>query len=152
MSEGPARVLEILRDAGRGPCSGEALSEALGVSRAQVWKHVEALRRRDYGIEGEPGGGYRLTSVPDRLYPEELLAGHGAHEHEQQHHEREGGKVAKRRKHLPKTRPSCGDWCTACAERRVGVPNPQHEEGAYRLPAACNTKQRHFPIPTHLHQ
>ena len=72
MIDGPARVLEILRSAGPGPCSGEALSESLGVSRAQIWKHVEALRRRDYVIEGEPGGGYRLTGTPDRLYPEEL--------------------------------------------------------------------------------
>jgi BirA family biotin operon repressor/biotin-[acetyl-CoA-carboxylase] ligase len=75
MNDGPSRVLEILRDAGQGPCSGEALSESLGVSRAQIWKHVEALRRRDYGIDGAPGGGYRLTGVPDRLYPEELARG-----------------------------------------------------------------------------
>lgn len=73
--DGPARVLEILRCAGQGPCSGEALSESLGVSRAQIWKHVESLRRRSYAIEGEPGGGYRLTKIPDRLYPEELLHG-----------------------------------------------------------------------------
>lgn len=75
MTDGPARVLEILRDAGQGPCSGEVLSESLGVSRAQIWKHVEVLRRRDYGIDGSPGGGYRLTAVPDRLYPEELKRG-----------------------------------------------------------------------------
>ena len=75
MTEGPARVLEILRSAGQGPCSGEALSESLDVSRAQIWKHVESLRRRSYGIEGEPGGGYRLTRIPDRLYPEEVRLG-----------------------------------------------------------------------------
>jgi len=45
------------------------------VSRAQIWKHVEALRAKGYRIEGAPGGGYRLLSVPDRLYPEEILAG-----------------------------------------------------------------------------
>jgi BirA family biotin operon repressor/biotin-[acetyl-CoA-carboxylase] ligase len=75
MTDGPARVLELLRDAGRGPCSGEGLSDALGVSRAQVWKHVEALRRRGYGVEGAAGGGYSLASVPDRLYAEELCRG-----------------------------------------------------------------------------
>jgi BirA family biotin operon repressor/biotin-[acetyl-CoA-carboxylase] ligase len=68
-------VLEALREAGGRPCSGGGLAEALGVSRAQVWKHVEALRRRGYEIEGTPGDGYRLQSVPDRLYPEEIQPG-----------------------------------------------------------------------------
>lgn len=77
MSGGPSRVLEALRSTGGGPCSGEALSERLAVSRAQIWKHVEALRKRGYAIEGEPGGGYRLVGVPDRLYPEEIQAGLG---------------------------------------------------------------------------
>jgi len=75
MTEAPARVLEALRRAGDRTCSGEALSGELGVSRAQIWKHVQALRARGYTIEGAPGGGYRLARVPDRLYPEELDAG-----------------------------------------------------------------------------
>lgn len=72
MKEGAARVLAALRRSGEGPASGEALSAALGVSRAQIWKHVEALRGLGYGIEGEAGGGYRLVAAPDRLYAEEL--------------------------------------------------------------------------------
>lgn len=75
MTGGAERVLEALRRAGDGPCSGASLSEALGVTRAQVWKHVEALRSRGYAIEGAPGGGYRLRGLPDRLYPEEIHAG-----------------------------------------------------------------------------
>jgi len=75
MSGGPARVLEALRSTGGGPCSGESLSEMLEVSRAQIWKHVESLRKRGYLISGEPGGGYRLEGVPDRLYPEEIQYG-----------------------------------------------------------------------------
>ncbi len=74
MNGGPARVLEALRRSGGEPRSGEALSETLSVSRAQVWKHVESLRKRGYRIEGEPGGGYRLEGIPDRLYPEEIAA------------------------------------------------------------------------------
>jgi BirA family biotin operon repressor/biotin-[acetyl-CoA-carboxylase] ligase len=66
-------VLELLRHAAGRPCSGEALSAELGVSRNQVWKHVEALRGHGYGIDGEPGGGYRLVSAPDRLFAEEIL-------------------------------------------------------------------------------
>ena len=74
-SDGAARVLEYLNESAGSACSGEALSEHLGVSRAQIWKHVEKLRARGYTIEGEPGGGYLLTGRPDRLYPEEIRAG-----------------------------------------------------------------------------
>jgi BirA family biotin operon repressor/biotin-[acetyl-CoA-carboxylase] ligase len=72
---GPARVLEALRRAGGRVCSGEALSAEQGVSRAQIWKHVQALRERGYTIEAVAGEGYRLGRTPDRLYPEEILAG-----------------------------------------------------------------------------
>jgi BirA family biotin operon repressor/biotin-[acetyl-CoA-carboxylase] ligase len=75
VSDGPARVLEALRRAGGDTCSGEALSNAQGVSRASVWKHVESLRARGYTIEAERGGGYRLAAVPDRLYAEEIQEG-----------------------------------------------------------------------------
>ena len=74
MNSGPARVLEGLRSTRGGPCSGESLSRDLGVSRAQIWKHVETLRTRGYEIAGEAGGGYRLVAIPDRLYPEEISA------------------------------------------------------------------------------
>jgi BirA family biotin operon repressor/biotin-[acetyl-CoA-carboxylase] ligase len=50
--------------------SGEALSLELAISRAQVWKHVEALRRRGYAVDGTPGGGYRLPARPDQFLPE----------------------------------------------------------------------------------
>ncbi len=72
---GAIAVLSALREKPGEPISGEALSERLGVSRAQVWKHVGALRKRGYGIEGEPGGGYRLLESPDRLYAEEVIPG-----------------------------------------------------------------------------
>lgn len=71
---GAMRVLELLGEAAPQAVSGEALSEALGVSRAQIWKHVEKLRGRGYRVEGERGGGYQLVARPDRLYPEEILS------------------------------------------------------------------------------
>lgn len=72
MNDGVAHVLGALRHA-ESTLSGEALSSQLGVTRAQVWKHVEALRGLGYRVEGEAGGGYRLAAAPDRLYAEEVL-------------------------------------------------------------------------------
>lgn len=70
-----AAVLQALRGAEPGPCSGEALSKTLGVSRSQIWKHVGSLRARGYDIDGSAGGGYHLKGTPDRLFPEEILPG-----------------------------------------------------------------------------
>jgi BirA family biotin operon repressor/biotin-[acetyl-CoA-carboxylase] ligase len=69
----PQAVLAALRAHAESALSGEALSNQLGVSRAQIWKHVGSLRKRGYEIEGEPGGGYRLRGAPDRLYADEIL-------------------------------------------------------------------------------
>lgn len=77
MTAGAARILELLRDAPGRRLSGEVLSRELGVSRARIWKHVEALRGLGYRIEGTPGGGYHLVAAPDRLYPEEVQRGLG---------------------------------------------------------------------------
>ena len=56
----------------RRPVSGEAISQALGVSRAAVWKAVEALRQEGYVIASRTALGYQLVSVPDLLSPTEL--------------------------------------------------------------------------------
>jgi len=77
VKSGPARVLDALRRAEGRVCSGEKLSADQGVSRAQIWKHVQALRDQGYSIEAAPGDGYRLAGVPDRLYPEEIAHGLG---------------------------------------------------------------------------
>ena len=73
--KGAEQVLSALRAAKDTPLSGEALSTRLGVTRAQVWKHVGTLRKRGYSIEGERGGGYRLTGIPDRLFADEVQNG-----------------------------------------------------------------------------
>ena len=55
------RVLDALAT---GPVPGPELADRLGVSRAAVWKHVEALR--EAGFEVESGDeGYRVESVPE---------------------------------------------------------------------------------------
>ncbi|ELZ66443.1 MULTISPECIES: bifunctional biotin--[acetyl-CoA-carboxylase] synthetase/biotin operon repressor [unclassified Haloferax] len=47
-----------------GPVSGPDLADRLGVSRAAVWKHVEALRDEGFGVESA-GDGYVVTDVPE---------------------------------------------------------------------------------------
>jgi BirA family biotin operon repressor/biotin-[acetyl-CoA-carboxylase] ligase len=65
------RILAWLR-AASGPLSGEDLARRLGCSRAAVFKHVEALRGRGYGIDARHATGYVLTHVPDRLDASEV--------------------------------------------------------------------------------
>jgi BirA family biotin operon repressor/biotin-[acetyl-CoA-carboxylase] ligase len=75
MSDGASNeelVLAFLAEAGDAFVSGEAISDKLGLSRAAVWKHVEALRGQGYRIDALPARGYRLVEVPDRLGPLEL--------------------------------------------------------------------------------
>lgn len=60
-------ILEML--AGGGYVSGEKISAELGVSRAAVWKRMEALRAQGYQIESAGRRGYRLLPG-DALDPE----------------------------------------------------------------------------------
>ena len=46
-----------------GAATGPALADELGVSRAAVWKQVDALREAGFEIESTPDG-YAVTSVP----------------------------------------------------------------------------------------
>lgn len=59
-------ILRLLIQAG-GSVSGEEMSRRLGVTRAAVWKSIEALRSAGYVISSAPGQGYRLISSPNRL-------------------------------------------------------------------------------------
>jgi BirA family biotin operon repressor/biotin-[acetyl-CoA-carboxylase] ligase len=61
MQETRRRVLDALAD---GPVTGPELAERLDVSRAAVWKHVEALREAGFEVEGTDDG-YVLRSVPE---------------------------------------------------------------------------------------
>ncbi len=53
MQETRRRILEALSD---GPVSGPEMAAELGVSRAAVWKHVEALRGEGFDIESRADG------------------------------------------------------------------------------------------------
>ena len=65
-------ILTLLRSGGGAYLSGEAMSRKLGVSRAAVWKAVDALRREGYAISSGSNRGYRLESAPDTLRAGEL--------------------------------------------------------------------------------
>ncbi len=66
------KILNFFKRRRDGYVSGEELSDALGVSRTAVWKHIEKLREEGYDIAASPHLGYRLVSVPDRLTEIEL--------------------------------------------------------------------------------
>ena len=67
-------MLALLRSASGSYVSGEQVSEQLGLSRAAVWKAVDALRKKGYDIEARAGVGYRLVSAPDLVTEEEIRA------------------------------------------------------------------------------
>ena len=68
----PARVFAQLAD-GRFH-SGEALAEALGVSRGAVWKAVRALRDSGATVHAVPNRGYRLPQAGEPLAAEQILS------------------------------------------------------------------------------
>lgn len=67
------RILSLLREACGAEVSSRALCERLGISRAAVWKHVEALRAGGYVIAASSRRGYRLERAPDTPNAAEVL-------------------------------------------------------------------------------
>lgn len=61
MNETRRAVLDTIAD---GPVSGPDLAAHLDISRAAVWKHVDALREDGFSIESGDDG-YRLVAVPE---------------------------------------------------------------------------------------
>ncbi len=47
--------------------SGEEMASRLKISRAAVWKQIQALRAKGYDIESSTNRGYRLVGEPDLL-------------------------------------------------------------------------------------
>lgn len=52
--------------------SGDYISGRLGISRTAVWKYIHQLEEKGYRFIRLKGRGYKLGSVPDRLYPWEI--------------------------------------------------------------------------------
>ena len=66
------KVLKMLADAKGQAVSGEALAAECGVSRAAVWKAVNALREAGSQIEGTTNGGYVLSD--DDVFSSEIFS------------------------------------------------------------------------------
>ena len=47
--------------------SGEALGQAIGISRMAVWKHINALRETGVELHSQHGKGYRLPAAVELL-------------------------------------------------------------------------------------
>lgn len=50
-----------------GPVSGGRLAGELGLTRAAVWKRIDALRKAGVEVQAQPGRGYALVRPPDLL-------------------------------------------------------------------------------------
>jgi BirA family biotin operon repressor/biotin-[acetyl-CoA-carboxylase] ligase len=61
-------ILELLYRAGGGTISGVKISEATGISRVAVWKHIAALKQNGFAIDPGPNG-YVLSEPEDLLLP-----------------------------------------------------------------------------------
>ena len=66
MSDAAGERALLLRLA-EGPVSGDVLAAELGLTRAAVWKRIEALREAGVAIDAAPGRGYRLAQPLDLL-------------------------------------------------------------------------------------
>lgn len=67
-------VLELLLRRKGEPVSGESLADNFGVTRAAVWKAIEALRQEGYEVKSLPGRGYGLHAPKNTLRQAEVAA------------------------------------------------------------------------------
>lgn len=65
------KVLQLLVDSNERAVSGETLASECGVSRAAIWKAVNALRTEGHKIEGTTNGGYILEE--DDVFSPEIF-------------------------------------------------------------------------------
>ena len=68
------QVLRFLWQHRQEDVSGQQLAEALGVSRAAVWKAVETLRQEGFDIQAGTKRGYCLARGPAKLWEQEIRA------------------------------------------------------------------------------
>lgn len=66
----PLALLQLLADGNSH--SGESLGEALGMSRAGIWKQIQSLRQQDVKVDAVTGEGYRLPVALELLDADKL--------------------------------------------------------------------------------
>ncbi len=66
-----AEILTFLRNS-NDYLSGDIISSKLGISRTAVWKYINQLEQKGYGVSKIKGKGYKLTNTPDKLYSWEI--------------------------------------------------------------------------------
>lgn len=66
------KILNLLTENNNKYISGEGISSSIGISRAAVWKYINALKEEGYVIESSTKKGYRLISTPDLLTHHEI--------------------------------------------------------------------------------
>ncbi len=66
------QILRFLMQNPEAYYSGEQMAQLLHVTRAAIWKHIDALKKMGCEIECKPNRGYRLLHIPDVLQPEIL--------------------------------------------------------------------------------
>ena len=64
-------ILKELKNT-EGYVSGEDLASRFDISRQALWKHIGKLTDKGYQIIAVPHLGYKLESIPDKLYPWEI--------------------------------------------------------------------------------
>lgn len=70
-----AKILTILKNSDRF-ISGEEISSALGISRAAVWKHINALKKQGYKIISVTHKGYKLSSESNNIISVDGIKSH----------------------------------------------------------------------------
>ena len=68
------QVLAFLKEE-RDYCSGEEISQKLGVTRAAVWKAIKKLQADGYEIQSSTKKGYKLIVAPNIITPSEIKEG-----------------------------------------------------------------------------
>lgn len=66
------KVIEMLYNCKDDYISGERISENLGITRAAVWKSINAIKNDGGIIDAISGRGYKLIALPNLLKPEYL--------------------------------------------------------------------------------
>lgn len=69
----------LLLRLGKGPVSGDRLAGELGLTRAAIWKRIDALRQAGVEVEARAGVGYALARPADLLDARRIRADIPAH-------------------------------------------------------------------------